>query len=358
MQGLGGRRQEAGEVTLLIRYDAEVQVNSYQLIDGTIGALTEVKTGRLLRTPQEAVESLVVQLNELARGAMTFSVRETREWLKGHGIALWEELIPAELQRQFWDRQDQIKRMFILSEEAPFPWEVLYPFREGGPEHGFLAEQFPVARLIPGDAPVSELCLSRAEFVCPEGSPDSAVEETKLIQGHLAAQRVAVANPRQTLSELLDLLTDGGFHLLHFSCHNSFQNQMADAATVQMGSRPFQPNFLRPYQGRWRRTSPLVFMNACRSAGRAPQYTRLDGWARSFLRAGAGAFLGTHWEVRDDSACVFAEEFYRCLLRGQDLGNAVLSGRKAIQEVSGDPTWLAYALYGDPAARTTVGAAR
>jgi len=70
-----------------------------------------------------------------------------------------------------------------------------------------------------------------------------------------------------------------------------------------------------------------------------------------FLEAGAAAFVGTHWEVRDESARVFAEEFYRALLEdGVDLGSAVARARKAIKDIPGDPTWLAYTLYGDPAA--------
>jgi CHAT domain-containing protein len=91
-------------------------------------------------------------------------------------------------------------------------------------------------------------------------------------------------------------------------------------------------------------------MNACRSAGQAPLYTGLHGWARVFLRAGAGAFVGTQWVVGDGAAKVFAEEFYRSLLDGSDLGESLRCARAATQEAPGDPTWLAYTLYGDPAA--------
>ena len=58
------------------------------------------------------------------------------------------------------------------------------------------------------------------------------------------------------------------------------------------------------------RSAPTVFMNACRSAGLAPTYNRLDGWASKFLEAGAGAFIGSLWAVSDGTAREFAEEFY------------------------------------------------
>jgi CHAT domain-containing protein len=80
----------------------------------------------------------------------------------------------------------------------------------------------------------------------------------------------------------------------------------------------------------------------------AANYTWLAGWAKSFLTAGAGAFIGSLWEVRDSSAGHFAEEFYRSLLGGVPLGYAMKQARTAIQNEPGDPTWLAYTLYGNP----------
>lgn len=56
------------------------------------------------------------------------------------------------------------------------------------------------------------------------------------------------------------------------------------------------------------------------------------------------------WEVRDRSASRFAEEFYRALLSGIPLRHAMKQARKAIQDEPGDPTWLAYTLYGTPTA--------
>jgi CHAT domain-containing protein len=90
-------------------------------------------------------------------------------------------------------------------------------------------------------------------------------------------------------------------------------------------------------------------MNACRSGGLALNYTHLTGWACAFVRAGVGAFVGSLWEVRDASARAFAESFYGSLLDHKSLGEAMKEGRRAVeQRGDGDPTWLAYTLYGDP----------
>jgi CHAT domain-containing protein len=99
--------------------------------------------------------------------------------------------------------------------------------------------------------------------------------------------------------------------------------------------------------------NPLIFINACRSAGTTPEYTRMTGWAQQFMAAGAGAFVGTLWAVRDDGAGRFAEAFYGALRGGRPLGEAARAARQHASQDSTDPTWLAYTVYGSPAAYVT-----
>ena len=345
------RRREPGEVTLLIHYDEIQRIYRYQLIDDTVGGLEEVLSSPLRRSPFAAVEDLVGQLNQLARGEVGYSARETRAWLKGQGIQLWLELIPQALQAQFHARRDHIRRMFIVSSGDPIPWELLYPFGHGIEDRGFLAEQFPVARWEYGGAPKSDLRAGRAGLVLPAGSPASATAEIQLLRQLLESRRLAVSSPLAELDELLTLLAEADFHLLHFACHNSFVPDSPSASSIRMGGVPFQLSFLNEHQDRFRDASPVVFFNACRSDGRAPLYTQPCGWAKSFIRAGCGAFIGTQWEVRDGSARTFAEVFYRALTSGsKNLGEAMTAARQAIQDEPGDPSWLAYSFYGDAAA--------
>ena len=93
-----------------------------------------------------------------------------------------------------------------------------------------------------------------------------------------------------------------------------------------------------------------MFINACRSAGLAATYNRLDGWANKFLEAGAAAFIGSLWAVSDGASREFAQELYRRLQHGLTLGDAVMAARKAAASTPDDPTWLAYPVYGDPRA--------
>jgi CHAT domain-containing protein len=95
--------------------------------------------------------------------------------------------------------------------------------------------------------------------------------------------------------------------------------------------------------------APLVFLNACRSAGVSPEYSRMIGWAEQFMGAGAGAFVGTLWPVRSETASSFAELFYENLRAGDTLGIATQKARLSASKLGRmDPTWLAYSVYGDP----------
>jgi len=61
------------------------------------------------------------------------------------------------------------------------------------------------------------------------------------------------------------------------------------------------------------------------------------------------------WNVKTGSARDFASAFYDQLLAGKTLAEAVRAGRTAAQEheKNGDPTWMAYCVYGEPDARIT-----
>jgi CHAT domain-containing protein len=111
---------------------------------------------------------------------------------------------------------------------------------------------------------------------------------------------------------------------------------------------------LKAFAGRF--AAPLVFLNACRTNSQSPLYATVEGWAASFLRASAGAFLGSLWEVVGTLASTYAQEFYHAALGRHALGESACQARDAIGDNPGAPIWLAYSLYGDPAA--TVSTAR
>jgi molecular chaperone DnaK len=349
-QPMGLVSAEPGAVALYVRFDDVLRVYRYQLIDED--RPDEVVSDRLLQTPQQVVEGLVSQLNQLARDRVAYTGDQTRAWLRGHGIRLWNEFIPGPLQQQFWERRDRITSMTVISAKDPVPWELFYPYGPNAEQDaGFLAEQFPVFRWVFGRRPARRLPLSSGSLVLPDGSPDSANVEIEEVRA-LLDERVRLETTVRDLASLLQIFQRAQFNMLHFACHNIFRPDRPDTSAIILGRQPFQPVFMNEYAvtKRFAPAAPLVFMNACRTGGESPLYTQLAGWARSFIEAGAGAFLGSLWEVHDGSARTFATEFYRALLAGSTLGDALNRARESIRDEPGDPTWLAYTAYGDPTA--------
>jgi len=355
--GLSRRDWQQGEITLEIEYDQDKKVYTYRWRDGTFMPDTSFHNDeQLLRTPAQVVDGLVQGLNSLARGTTGYSAASASDWLKNQGIGLWQSFFPNRLQAQFRENWHNITRLSIISRNDMIPWELLYASDQEG-ELGYLAEHFPIARLPQGGIP-SALSLASADFVRPaKDSPASAAREVEAVGGILGGRGVDIHDAMTDLDSLRALLAAGDFSLLHFASHNSF-SRTPPFDQISLGKAAFDPSFLNQYAPRsaFRSSSPLVFINACGSDQRTPIYTHLGGWADAFLNAGAGAFIGSLWEVRDRSSMSFAREFYTALTEDKTIGECIAAARQKLRsDDPSDPTWLAYTLWGDPAAKVRLG---
>nr|WP_063856791.1 SCO5717 family growth-regulating ATPase [Streptomyces cyaneogriseus] len=341
---------DPGEVTLQVLKDEVTDAFSFQLISETFYApeVLHFRAG----DPRRATEQIYAQLRNAARSAGSGGegeARRLRARLRNHGVQLWTSAVPQAVQQQFWDEADRITAFTVLGEHDIVPWELLYPLNEGRRDRGFLAEWLPVVRRVFGQDRVRAISLPGVAFVVPPGSPADAGEEVASLRARLGGRvtDIGVLTERAALTALVE---GGHAGLLHFACHNAFTGA---GSCVTMADGPFDPidlasaaqlRTLRPHR-------PLVFFNACRSAGEIDWFGESLGWAPQFLNAGAGAFVGTLWPVRSRSALEFAEAFYDQLItHGRPLGQASLAARRAMSDLhGGDPTWLAYAVYGSPA---------
>ena len=242
---------------------------------------------------------------------MAIPAGQTRDYLVNAGARLWQQLVPGQLREQFWDRQHRIRQLTILADKDTVPWELLYPM-DPGHDAGFLVEQFPVTRAIFGWRPARTLRLQPARFVLPEGSLREAAVEVEAMRRLLDPGQAPGAVISE-LTPLTDLISSGNFGLLHFACHNTYEP--VGGSSIRLGRVRFTPTLLEvaAIQKALQASAPTVFINACRSAGLAATYNRLDGWASKFLEAGAAAFIGSLWAVSDGASREFAQELYRRL---------------------------------------------
>ncbi len=335
----------AGAVSLVVRYDPSQRAYRFEFRDEDN---PDEVPSNLAYDPGPVVEQLIADLDSLAAGRSGYSADQTRDYLVNAGARLWQQLVPGQLREQFWDRQHRIRQLTILADKDTVPWELLYPM-DPGHDAGFLVEQFPVTRAIFGWRPGRTLRLQPTRFVLPEGSLHEAATEVEAMRRLLDPGQA----PSAVISELTplrDLIGSGEFGLLHFACHNTYEP--VGGSCIMLGRVRFTPTLLEvaAIQKTLRVSAPTVFINACRSAGLAATYNRLDGWASKFLEAGAAAFIGSLWAVSDGASREFAQELYRRLQQGFTLGDAVMEARRAAASQPDDPTWLAYTVYGDPRA--------
>ncbi|WP_327358097.1 CHAT domain-containing protein [Streptomyces sp. NBC_01304] len=343
---------DPGEATLQV-LKAQDGTYSFQLLSETSYAPESFRL--LAGDPERATKNIYQELRDTAAAAGGGAdARRVRERLRNLGVSLWGDAVPDAVRRQFWEEAHRIRALTVLGEHDVVPWELLYPLDGDQEGEGFLAEWLPIVRRVFGQDRVRELALSRAAFVVPPGSPPEAEQEVAALRAKFGST-MADGGTLSRRSEVQDLVNSGLAGLLHFACHNSFTES---GSRVAMADGRFDPMDLAYARraGALRATRPLVFFNACRSAGQISWYSANLGWAPQFLKAGAGAFVGTLWPVRSDSALQFADAFYDHLVTERlPLGEASMKARQAIRDHAGDPTWLAYAVYGSPAARVTAG---
>jgi chaperonin GroEL len=342
---LSSTTMEPGEVTLQVR--PGLGGYQFQLIGDTIYKDEPSPMGE----SRAEISQLVAELNLMAKGKSGYSTPElVREHLKSLGIQLWQAAVPDRVKEQFLEQAeaDRIRTVTIVGDHDFVPWELLYPMSRDFNE-GFLAEQFPVVRRAYAKHRVTALPIDSAAYIVPDKSLSDAMDEVTAIRTLLGAQ-VGDRGIISQLSAVRDLVLDPGLpSILHFACHNNFDK---GGSSVTLEGGPWKPSDLAEAVARTTLAAghPLVFFNACRSSGKISWFSQMSGWASSFIEAGAGAFIGSLWAVRSSAAREFAEAFYEHFVdKAQPLGIASLRARQAISGDSGDPTWLAYSIYGNPA---------
>jgi hypothetical protein len=293
------------------------------------------------------VSDLVDELRRLAAGRSGFeTARGRRDRLRNLGVRLWSDAVPVAVRRQFWELRDGIRSVRIVSDAETLPWELVYPL-DGDSDRGFLVDQLPVVRQVAGQAGMRRLWLRSAAYVLSRHRPadaDAEIQRVKRLMGPGISDR-----GRITRHEELVAVLEAPPSLLHVAGHNDFGDRAGSVLRLEGG--PFGPVDLAvAVQARsLAQAAPIVFVNACRSAGETAGLSGPMGWARQFMAAGAGAFLGTLWPVRSSAAMAFADAFYTSLLdEGRTLGAAAADARGRLADDDGDPTRLAYSVYGDP----------
>lgn len=265
------------------------------------------------------------------------------------------------------------KTVLLWSDEPHIPWELVWPYDNSckdGDDEGPWCTSLRLTRWLrrngQGDgnegAPLT-VALSALSVLAPTYTllPDlaAAQHEQRFLASLIQQHQLQDCSPAQpTWGTVMDLLEGGEYHWLHVAAHGNFypQSPDGDSALWLAGDQSLTPDAIvgAAIERHIHSVRPGFFFNACEVGRQGWALTRLGGWANRLVSAGAGLFIGPHWAVRDDSALTFAETFYTQLFQGETLGEATYQARKAAER-TGDPTWLAYSVYGHPNAKIRLG---
>jgi hypothetical protein len=274
--------------------------------------------------------------------------------LRARGAFLAEQILPPDLRKTLSGLRHRTRMLQIVSDDPWIPWEVLRI--EEGPESAevdgpFLCEAFVLTRWLHPIRQTVYLPLSRIAAVIPRDSNlPHAEQEWEDLHALSSGDGRKVERLPARQREIEEAFRRGEHDGWHFTGHGLFQRRVSDLSEIRLedGER-LTPAHLGGEAKRMGVKRPLVFLNACETARSELSLTEIGGWAPHFLRAGAGAFIGSLWPVGDSRSRDFARVFYAGFTGGLPLGEAVQAARQTIRSED-DPTWLAYAVFAHPRA--------
>jgi hypothetical protein len=295
-------------------------------------------------------------------------LKELQRQARALGASLSRELFDPDVARRLWPLRDRIKLIQIRSWEPYIPWELVRLHNPDTDETDdrFLAE-YNLVRTLTDRPPARWLAMEKWSYLAatfPIGSLPAVGAELDYFTGSAVPSlhaRSITPNPiAATKDAFYDALADGQFDVLHISCHAESAHQSIEDASLIIGDAT-TPGESKPHliqvdtetvrnEAKLTGRQPLVFLNACETGRIGAVLTAWGGWPNVFLRAGAGAFVGAAWAVRDKPAAAFSTTFYEALFNNKTLAEAVGAARQAAKK-HGDASWLAFKVYGHPRAR-------
>jgi hypothetical protein len=292
---------------------------------------------------------ITAKLSAMSEGVASGSLTRKRHELHGIGKKLFK-LLPPEFRQDFATRSSGVASLDVWG-DSQLPWELM----ADSDDDSFLSEKLRISRWLHGHNQVSLIKLRKAIFACSDGVAH-AKTEVKDVGGllHPGQEPELVAEPE----ELYARIKAGDFDLFHFAGHTTDEDPSSPGSLVLSNGDTFTLDLMEDIPDEsMNRFRPVIFLNACGSASGGGGQTLFDRWAASFIKRGAGAFIGSLWNIRSVTANKFGVEVYRSIQSGEaaTLGEAVdLARQRSVRDPS-DPTRLAYALYGKDDAQISLG---
>jgi len=313
--------------------------------DATTGYRVEVTGSPAGETPQA-----VPMPNPLEEPTLQEALADLKDFaaqpavVRRLGHTLWQTLFQPPVATRYAESRGivgkdglRVRLRLDAAELAGIPWEYLC---DPETDHfAALTRDTSLVRYVPRPEPKPPLAVAGplrvlALISAPADMPPLAVDQERtLIEEALAplveAQRVELVFETDARPAVLQDRLRDGFHVLHYVGHAVLAGGQGHLVLVDDDGRARQvsASALEPLLGS--ADLRLAVLNACESAV-APGGPFL-GLAPALVRGGLPAVVAMQMSMPDESAVVFAREFYRALADGQPVDACVTEGRLGIR---------------------------
>ena len=284
--------------------------------------------------------------------------REVLARLRERGQVLHDELFSLSVKEKLRKTEAEYLILKIDDQLVHIPWELLHDGQQ------FLCQRFSMGRLVKTQQTVlngrsRELArpLRMLILADPPGDLKGAYAEGTQIRDDMDRNKDWINAFLRSGNITPDAIKEKirNFDFVHFAGHADYNPKNAGDSGWRLTEGSLKAQDVMKMAGT--ATMPaLVFSNACQSA-RTEEWTlgvyfedEIFGLANAFLLAGVRHYVGTFWEISDEPSSRFALKFYKYLLSGMTIGEAIRRSRLALIKEYGEETivWASYVLYGDP----------
>jgi hypothetical protein len=290
---------------------------------------------------------------ERVHSPLRFDLDEWRDRTQEVGKTAYSAFLPSRAQQFIREKREWAIQ--LTTNRVDIPWELLHD------DEGILCLSRPVGRRPenlkePKQLPPREEGSLRALVVGnPTDDLPGAEAEAKAVAEMLLGcdgeVDLLITSEEATAKEFVIKIRNQNYDLIHYAGHGYFERKMPGLSGLFFNDGPVYAEEIERVLG----SRAFVFLSACdlgrsettaSEAGRFGEF--VEGVATSVMLGGAIGCLGPIWEIGDEVAKDFALAFYRHLLSGHPLGEAVRRARIEARENRSSDFWKSWVLYGDP----------
>jgi len=353
-------KRAGAEMVLELGLSKEGNKLKVSVMERRKGEERTVQQYQTIKVSEDAINQLcskiVTLLNQAnRRGRLS---KELLKQLEEAGQSLYDQLLPREAKEKL--QQSRAENLILRMDDhlVQIPWELLYNGAE------FLCMRYNIGRIVSTRQRVSEaqarkvahplkmLVLADPRGDLPESAREGAILRNEL-DHYPDMVSVNIKSSKIDRNYVLSRIRD--YDIIHYAGHADYDAKNPSESGWLIADGKLKAEEVSNLTGK-KPMPALVFANGCQS-GQTDAWTinenyenQIFGLANAFLVSGVQHYIGTFWEILDEPGREFAIAFYRELLDGASVGEAVRMARKHLIEKYGEETivWASYMLYGDP----------